>query len=544
MKYARSETGREIYAMDLCHGQIRSNLYTCLFCGKSVSYVTGSDRANPHFRHKNDESCIYTSFSKKELEEQAELRISNHKSSFHKWWQSAFHKNNIEVKMKHDEKQHIADIYLESNTCIKLKTDDHQELLSTSIQRLVIEIQYSNISASDAKNRDIFYNKHNQKLLWIVDISRYPHKIDKFKTLTQDKFRVIFPNKQHTGLSNIITNCKQSIILLDNGNYLFKLNRYIMDSGFASVSPLSRHGFLEQLSEQGFDINIASATKTNLIVSDSRNYSQYLTALETTRQVDVDEIINMIEDIPVPCLREGHATYASKAYDTYIDMVVSWLGNVSNGNVLVFKILQMWIAHIKKIYYSHDRLNFGKYKNVPINELPQSYLKWLLEKDFVFDKDEKLDLKLLELRRMDHWFVNNNFKNPGTMVYYRCCRDLYYRFNWDDRSYKNRKHILPSILCRPWIHQIPNVSPDHDGYVRSLEYNAFNLPNNDCDLEGSDDECMFMFKPIKIKHDYKSITKSDLLYWYGCIDEHFGFNYTRNLSIPKLQEYAFIDIIE
>ena len=174
MIYAKLENNREINAEELSSGILRSNNYYCIYCGKKVSYVTGSDRSRSHFRHDRDKSCIST-FNKQDIDEQSEVRYNNNKSEFYKWWQSLFLNSQIEYKFEN----HIADIYLENPTQIYL--DNKSSIINN--KKLVIEIQHSNITKFDSKNRESFYRKDDRELLWIFNISHIPHIIEHIITL-------------------------------------------------------------------------------------------------------------------------------------------------------------------------------------------------------------------------------------------------------------------------------------------------------------------------------------------------------------------------
>lgn len=531
MKYALHRTGREIDATELGNGTIRSNAYRCIFCKKKVTYVIGSHRTSPHFRHKNEESCVTMELFKK-LEEQCELRIANNKSQFHKLWQSVFGSDNTEVIIKFQGEKHVADIYLESDSPFTLKCEDEIEILTT--KKLVIEVQHSNISPSDALNRHIVYNSNGSVLLWIIDICDIPHKVERFKTLTQDKLRILFPEKQHKGLTTIIKNCINSIIILDSGSSLFKLNRCLLDDGFAEVYYVSRQGLLKQFRDQGFQVKSEVFGNSDPIVPETRDYTPHLRALDMKDQVDVDEVINMIEEIPLRCLREGMQIYSKQEYSTIIEMVASWIGTLSNRHMSGYEMLNIWRSHIKDTNYCLYRLGFGKHANVPLNKLPINYLNWLIKDNII--KDDDLHCKILELIMTKQLSLMDKFKISGSMKYYNKCRDSYYRINWDTRSIEQRKQVLESIVLRPWIKLIPDIIPDSDSFARTLEYNPdVNLPQTECEIEEVNGFQFHKFKPIKIRGVYKAVDEEDLLVWYGYFDKHYNSKYNHKRLLPKLK---------
>jgi len=540
MQYALLESGREVNALDISNGTLRSNNYNCICCGNTVTYVAGSYRSKPHFRHKNEESCIdYSKYSS--IVQDANDRIENRKSKFHQDWQSLFSEEVTEVKLNENNKLHIADIFLQNSSPFQIVYENGIDIFSMSFNNLVIEIQHSHISLSDAKQREQFYCTDNRMLVWIVNISHIEHNVEQYITFTQDKIRILFPAKQHSGLSNIMRGCKKAVILLDNGSgTLFKITNACLDSGFTEILPVSKNSFLKQLNIQ------SKPTDTKSYIQVTRNYKDYISSIDECIIVDIDEIINMIEDIPISCLREGCQMYANNAYDTYVEMIVTWMGIISNRDLIVYKMLTIWINHIRKTHYSHDKLTFGKYKNISICDLPQHYVKWVLDEGII--KDEELENKLLELRMMDQWFVKHYFNNGSKLVHFKRCRDNYYRVHWDRRTSQDRLSVLQSILGRPWVNMIDDVIPDENGFVKTNNY--LDLPSDSCEFEkridaDSDDDnaYYYKYKPVNLQTRYIGISEEDLLYWYGVLDEQFGYDYhNKCLRSRKLEGYAFRDI--
>lgn len=540
MQYALLESGREVNALDISNGTLRSNNYNCICCGNTVTYVTGSYRSKPHFRHKNEESCIdYSKYSN--IAQDANDRIENRKSNFHQDWQSLFSEDVTEVKIKENNKLHIADVFLQNSSPFQIVYENGIDIFSKPFNNLVIEIQHSHISLSDAKQREQFYCTDNRMLVWIVNISHIEHNVEQYITFTQDKKRILFPEKQHSGLSNIIRGCKKAVILLDNGSgTLFKITNACLDSGFTEILPVSKNSFLKQLNIQ------SKLTDSKSYIQVTRNYKDYISSIDECIIVDIDEIINMIEDIPISCLREGCQMYANKAYETYVEMIATWMGIISNRDLIVYKMLTIWINDIRKTHYSHDKLAFGKYKNISICDLPQHYVKWVLDEGII--KDDELENKLLELRMMDQWFVKHYFNNGSKLVYFKRCRDNYYRMHWDRRISQDRLSVLQSILGRPWVNMIDEVIPDENGFVQTNNY--LDLPSDSCEFEkrldaDSDDDnaYLYKYKPLNLQTRYIGICEEDLLYWYGVLDDKFGYDYhNKCLRSKKLEGYAFRDI--
>lgn len=539
MKYAVLND-REISASDLSVGMYRSNDYNCLFCSSEVYYVKGSEQASAHFRHKSGESCINDNSLKRVLEEEAILRIENKKSKFHQWWQSRFPKESTEVRMTNEGKVHIADIFLKFDNPICLSSDDNHEVFKEPLSNLIIEIQHSNIPLRDVECRNRFYTKSNP-LLWIFDISGIDHKIESFITLTQNKTKILFPDRQHSGLLNAIQCCKRYAykndirIVLDNGVSLFKIVLVYLDIDFMLVEPISKRKFLNELGACQNDI------EKGVLQMEERIYSDVISLLNIEYQVDIDEVFNMIEDIPIKYLRDGCSRFANKAYKTYIEMICSWVSIMSNKNPFIFKILDKWVEQIKHKYYNREALRFGKYNGVALNKLPISYIKWIIEKDNV--RDEDLLLKLKELFAIDN--IRYHYENPGSLVYYRKCRDSFYRTKWDKRTLEDRYNVLESILKRPWITHIEEVQPDKDGYVELERCLAEILPvDNNYTVIKKDEKYYYRFKPIKVKDVYLAISAEDLLEWYGVIDEHYGYNHkTKAINWKNIQKHFSTDCL-
>lgn len=543
MQYALLQSGREVNAIDLTNGTLRSNTYTCICCGNAITFVTGSYRTNAHFRHKTGESCIHYS-RYDSVAQDAKDRIENRKSKFHKDWQSLFTTDATEVKVHENNKTHIADIYLQGSTLFNIETDNNTNLFDIPTKDLVIEIQHSHISVCDIKRREQFYVTENRSLVWIFDISHIHHQIEQYITVTQNKTRILFTRQQHSGLTNAVKTCKTSVILLDNGDYLFKIVDANLDSGLTTILPVSKTKFFYCLRTSNNQVTVYHNNDISF-KREIRNYKDYIYALDEDIIVDIDEIVNMIEDIPVCCLREGCQMYANNAYDTYIEMVTSWLGNISNHATLVQKILKIWINHIRRTYYATETIGFGKYKYVALCDIPSHYLKWLLEENVI--KNEDLEIKILELIMMDNQNTNDFFNTSSNLMYFKRCRDNYYREYWDKRTNNDRLSILESILKRPWINMIEKVIPDEEGFVRTYSY--VEIPSNSCsiekqeDIDSDDDNAyMYVYRPVQVNSKYIGISEEDLLYWYGKLDDKYYYDYkTKTVRSQHIQGYAFID---
>jgi hypothetical protein len=531
MNYAYLESGREIEANQLSNGVLRSNNYFCLFCGKDVSYVSGSKNKMKcrmsHFRHKKEESCINDSggLSRSDLEKRAEYRVSNKRSTFHAWWQSLFDVKQIEVPFQPDRnhlnvtRRHVADVFLKSDNPIQLTLDNGQHLFKHSKNNLIIEIQHSNISVFDAQNRDTFYNTDDQNLLWIIDISHIEHKIERITTLTQDTFRILFPGKQHNGLINIICNCSRSEAVIDTGKYMFKIANTCLDIGFCNVLPMSKKGMLEQLCNQGFDVKIELCSEehydSQCVCDNERNYKQTITCLGLKHQVDVDEIFNMIEDIPITCLREQCENHAGDTFITYVDMIVSWLSIVSQKNRRVLSMLQVWAQNVKDVFYCKESLRFGKHRGVPLSNVPYSYLKWIVEKDIV--NDPNLSNRISEIIAMNYYNLSQAFNNPKGLIHFSKCRDLYYRRYYDSRTLQQRENIFDSILQRDWIKLIEEVIPGEDGLAEHFTTMQDFFTNTVIDYSKK-------YRPVQYNNKYLAISRKELLTDYGKLDKLYSRN--------------------
>jgi uncharacterized protein (DUF3820 family) len=534
MRYAIFK-GREVDAVDLSHGDIlRSNDYACICCGKHVSYVSASGRAKPHFRHGNDASCIDQA-AYKEAAQVAKDRIENQSSAFHKTWQSYF--VDTEVRIVEQGTLHVADIYLQSDRKIRLLTDNGFAVFRKPRKRVVIEIQHSVISAADAAKRQKHYVTKDRALLWIFDVSHIEHVIERYVTLTQDAMRILFPKQQHTGLVNVIKQCGQSTVLLDTGgDFLFKVTRVHLGVGFTYIAPLSKRGLFQQLKALGVALApVAESLLLQTAVADSieplsylRNYKDLLGALDLRYRVDVDDLVNMMEDIPVAVMQKNRQKYQ----ETYINEIIGYLTFVSNRDDIVYSILKIWLSHVRNMYYCHDSLSFGKHKNVPLCNVPIQYIRWILRDDVHTGCTKKL-LELIDISDCYRLFYETIFYN-NTEHSLRTSLQ-WYRFFWDKRMCKDRLPIFQSLIQRPWMtfmYQVPK--PDNTGFVHNQIYTYLDCNNREPRSSGpnphvrgdqDDYAYLYSYKPCQVGDTYIAIRLEDLYKWYITIDEYYKYDF-------------------
>ena len=134
-----------ILPIDDYNKEIHQNKVTCNFCHEKVIAKKGSIVVH-HYAHSPNSTCLFT---KKEP-----------KTQWHQFWQENIKSDYLEKIITKDNKKHIADIINTTNT--------------------VIEIQHSNISLTDAFDRESFYNN----MIWILDGNNRYHDTSKEVTET------------------------------------------------------------------------------------------------------------------------------------------------------------------------------------------------------------------------------------------------------------------------------------------------------------------------------------------------------------------------
>ena len=543
MNFARLENDREVSASDLSDGIIRSNNYFCIYCGEQVSYVTSSSRARAFFRHKKEESCFNYSSN---IEDQVDARIINIKSSFHSWWQSLF----SQIEYRFDGGKHIADIYLQSNLPIQIYLDDKSVLFDKPKPNLVIEIQHSNITTFDAKNREEYYRNDDRELLWIFNISHIKHYVEHITTVTTDFIRIVFLGNQHTGLSNLLSIIKHNNILLDTGKYLYAIKSASLDEDYIYVSPMSKIMFINQINNMGFNLNIENISDTNYNnipdITVIRNYKDIIELLDEKHQVDIDDIFTIIESISINEIRSTYH-YFTNIYTSYISMIASLLSLLSNKDKLVLRIFKEWVDNVRTKHYKNDRFTFGKHKGNSIVDIPISYLEWATAK--LDDLDDTLKTKMIEIIDMSSLrflYLNTNIFNLYALnrlkyyVFYK--KYLHYYVN----SIRKPKYMIESINKRTWLDNLKKVIPNEDGYVYgkciiSNCYSNDDIIKKEGAMSNDEDAYITRYKPMQYNNEYIEICEDCLINNYWHLDDRYQYDYGYKLGI-KLPKCAFRDV--
>ena len=459
MRFALSNHGREIDAHDLESGCFRSNTYTCCRCRLPISYVARSARCTSHFRHAPGKSCVRdTTLCDAEL--QSSLRVENLKSRFHREWQSVVPSERTEIRLHDGDEVRIADILLELHSVDKpftLRNDSGIPIMKVDKGSLVIEVQHSNITRADACGRETFYTTDHRDLLWIFNIEDFPYYLEHVLTITQDKYRLRFPSKQHTGLANLYAACSsQPNVLLDTGKHLFHIaRRPFTDQKCIDVHPVSRRAFIEKLglvTNVNYHVFSEDAYTEEPHVDATLDSRSCTLALDVQLQADVDDAFNIVYDMPLYELRKSAEYFSRSDYysaDSYIDMIAFWLGVASRINQGVLACFMKWLQYVRMTYYEGGHMPFGKYTSVPLRHLPQTYLNWLIDNDVLSDKYPELHEQVVELCSMSdaaHVFR----KSPAEMHCMASIRSFYTSSEYSDAR-RNLKALYPSLSMRPWM---------------------------------------------------------------------------------------------
>ena len=393
MRLVKNKDGYIIKCQDIENGIVKSNDYYCSRCNKTAIFVSSSHRNSSYFRHKNEEldDCYnYNKFNNDYFE-------SNIMSEFHKNWQEIFPNENIEYKIEKKIKNIFADIYISNNTAF-----DICNIFETSKPTLIIEIQNSAISNETLKERNDFYIDDNTNLLWIFNI-KDKCVIEKIVLFNETIIRIrLFGKHYFTELFKIN---EKPIVLLDNGGLFLYLviNKPDYDIDFIEVKKISRNIFLQELSNIiNKEIkNISDTTNNKIKVYD---YENSIINIKNTSNENKDKlryIFYMLEKIPFKffntsfedllIFKEWYCNdccfwnylnnkncYKCKNSKPFsIDDLIGILSIISNKSDIIRELFIRFIEKNKKEIKTI--INFGKYKNEKLIDLPINYLEWLLE---------------------------------------------------------------------------------------------------------------------------------------------------------------------
>jgi hypothetical protein len=330
--------------------------------------------------------------------EQAEFNIANGKSDFHSLWQADFPTANNEVRIERDEKTHIADIFIENVDALHL---DYQNFIGEKGKDLVIEVQYSPISLKDAMDREKFYRTNECELLWVFDISRFSHEVDRVKTISKEQTRILFFGAQHPGVPNVVKawemlGHKPNMILDDGSSTLFFVSEMPkLDEECMSVVCIDRVDFMRQI---GMYVKIEDGWKHNMkndVVIETIDYSKVISTPLA------DNLLNCFVFTPIDTLRDAvkECTNNRRKFSSFIEGIANWLGQNSMKDPKVFSALKMWTDYCRTRFYK-EKMKFGAHSGVSFGDLPFNYVKWMVEKKVLVMKDKVLHSRAKELYSM------------------------------------------------------------------------------------------------------------------------------------------------
>jgi len=391
MRLAQNNEGNLIKCQDIENGIIKSNEYYCNKCNNIVFFVSKSERNCSYFKHKNNSCIYYISKDNNYYEE-------NIMSKFHMNWQEMFPNENIEYKIEKNNKIHYADIYISNDNVFNIFN-----IFEKNKNNLIIEIQYSAISYDTLYERETFYVSNNTNLLWIFDIKN-KCEIEKIVLFKETIYKIRLNSKHYfTELFKINNNPN---ILLDNGglNLFLIINNPCYDKDLLIVKKINKSLFLNELSKilnkkliHNFD---TSNNKINLYDYESiinkcnqnKNELRYIFYIletipfcELNDMFDEYDILKCNYDFKWSCNNCSFKNYWNKnncykckySKPFNIDDLISILSILSNKNKSIINLFVNFIEKNKTKIKS--KLNFGKYSNYKLVDIPIDYLKWLCD---------------------------------------------------------------------------------------------------------------------------------------------------------------------
>lgn len=363
--------GKKIKTSDIETGIVPSNDYICISCGLKMIYVKESERSISYFRHF-DKSCLEKyNYSKNDLENE----YNNDMSIFHKNWQFIFPNNNLEYKIKENDKLHIADIFINSlENNIQLYDENKKKIFKNkNIKNLVIEIQNSKINDNILNERENFYRNENKnrELLWIFNL-RNECKIEKIITFDDVFYRIKLNSNKHDFIKLFKNNNESNIILDNNQQYLYIIrNKPNLDNDYIEVSKIKRSSFLNQLNKYIKNEEIKWKGEINKTELSLYDYETFLnTKKNIISQENIDKIrylFYILEKIPILNYFDEHS----------VNDIFSIFYYYSNKDQEVINKFNKILKRYKQTF--ETIIHFGKYKNYYLYEIDYNYLKWLNE---------------------------------------------------------------------------------------------------------------------------------------------------------------------
>lgn len=234
MKYVTNVEGKLVSADFVKEQGLRNNNFRCPDCGEVVIACFGSINA-AHFKHHPNPSCNGKKNSP-EIVAYAERK----KSVFHQHWQEIFPGNCTERQIENKR----ADILLMSDTSFNIVTEHGDKIIKDcDPDNLVIEIQYSNISADEVLSRENVYRNKEAKrdILWIYDATQVKSVI--YYLMSDNKYQVEFP----WGCNRFPLDNSANVLLDKGGENLYHLTKQIQPNRY-DITIIKRADFLKQLS--------------------------------------------------------------------------------------------------------------------------------------------------------------------------------------------------------------------------------------------------------------------------------------------------------
>jgi uncharacterized protein (DUF3820 family) len=396
MRYAYNAVGKEIDACELSStGYIRSDTYKCIYCGKHLHFVSESDRCKPHFRHRNDESCIeHYYFNRQQKEQDICDIISNRKSHFHIQWQNLFPKECVEVKFQGK----IADVRINLYKEWQLKT----LLTSPSSNKLFIEVQHSSISKEEVERRVSTYITDTSSLLWIIDISSCLFHIDHIVLLDSEHYRLRFPKEQPSCLRHLLNLYYQRYVsyipwvILDSQKQLFLIKRIPkLDCQFLEVYIIKWEDLVDSFNNV---VVLNKRERTDVVQSNcTLNYKDYIISLDVIQaQNEVNRIVEILENTPFTEIQD------------MIDDIYCYLSTVTNKSKIIYKMLNLWLDKYKTLHFS-EPMSFGKYQGEPLKNLSDNYIDWVINN--CKRMEQSIQDKLKTLQNINKKWLYEKFLN-------------------------------------------------------------------------------------------------------------------------------------
>lgn len=285
----------------------------------------------------------------------------------------------------------------------------------------------------------------------------------------------------------------------------------------------------------------------------SRTYVDAVDTCELPRQVDVDSFFTMIECVPlyhiqriyeqgiVKHIRElecewdeeddKHSLMGSSVseadaeaeegsetcYESFGEMLAGWIGILSNRNGTCYYRYMLWINNVLRKEYA-TLFPFGKYKGTALCDLPQTYIRWLLENDIV--KSDAMYKRVFDVQRMQDEHLYRIFLHSTNLRDYHSFSKIFFRY-FDRRNPTMMRTMVPSICERPWVSLIRECTSDS---TTSCSCNTFvsNRYSHRCCLMDSGFSTM---DPIVGKGASRAYHTECLWKSYHYLDRQYKYNY-------------------